>query len=166
MWLLICKSLILRFSYDSVSSLVSSIRSLSQSFYVAFILDYERWSGRTSEVFLPSHLLWFKKPCWQQPSSIYRHRVQKGVCDVSIKCVPWDICSYTVLIMCVTISMSLVTELAKSETEELASWLGPWRRPVSSGVCPLGLLPGLLPGVLLKMETNTDVFQLYGDILH
>lgn len=44
-----------------------------------------------------------------------------------------------------TMSMSLVTELAKSE-EEGASC----RRPLSSGVWPLGLLPGLLPGVLGK----------------
>lgn len=49
---------------------------------------------------------------------------------------------------CVTMSMSLVTELARSDTEELA------RRPESSGFWPLGLLPGLFPGVLFKMNTK------------
>lgn len=43
-----------------------------------------------------------------------------------------------------TISMSLVTELARSETEELASV----RRLLSSGVWPLGLPPVLLPADL------------------
>lgn len=58
-------------------------------------------------------------------------------------------------VLCVTMSISLVTELAKSEADELALWLGPGRRPVSSGVRPLGLLPGLLPGVLHIVEINT-----------
>lgn len=49
---------------------------------------------------------------------------------------------------CVTMSMSLVTELARSDREELA------RRPESSGFWPLGLLPGLFPGVLFKVNTK------------
>lgn len=45
-----------------------------------------------------------------------------------------DYRSELLVLVYVTMSMSLVTELAKSETEELASWPCPWRRPVSSGV--------------------------------
>lgn len=62
-------------------------------------------------------------------------------------------------VSCITMSISLVTELAKSETEELASLLCPCLRPASSAVWPLGLLPGLLPGVLVKW-TQTQLSSL------
>lgn len=61
-----------------------------------------------------------------------------------------------------TISMSLVTELARSETEELASV----RRLLSSGVWPLGLPPCLLPaGLRQKNKSATKLNTSYRDTL-
>lgn len=58
--------------------------------------------------------------------------------------------------VCLTMSMSLVTELAMSETEELASV----RRLLSSGVWPLGLLLALLEMALqAEGESQHDANQ-------
>lgn len=50
-----------------------------------------------------------------------------------------------------TISISLVRELARSETEEWPSF----RRSPSSGGWPLGLLPGLLPPALREQRSGS-----------
>lgn len=55
---------------------------------------------------------------------------------------------------CLTMSMSLVTELARSETEELASV----RRLLSSGVWPFGLLLVLFP-MDLQEEMHSQFSQ-------